>query len=137
MYIHTLPDAIQREREALLKDAVNILKIQGNQNLAVQDLADYKEPDELNIPVWNVYMRPDIFASNRDKDEMVLGVVEVSSDLGEESCGRRWQAFSTWAHNHNSRMQIFVHPEDLNRATDIARYWHVDPSSIVPVARSH
>lgn len=137
MNIHTLPDAIQREREALLRDAIDILKIQGNQDLAVQDLAGYQEPGELNIPVLNVHMRPDIFASNRENDGLLLGVVEVSSDLGEGSCGRRWQAFSTWTNIHHSRMHIFVHPEDLRRATEIAQYWHVDPDSIVPVTRAH
>lgn len=137
MYIHTLPDAIQREREALLRDVVDILKTQGNEDLAVQDLAGYKEPEELHIPVLNVHMRPDISASNQEKDGLILGVVEVSTDLGEESCGRRWKAISAWANNHNSRMQVFVHPEDLRRATEIAQYWHVDPDSIVPVRRAH
>ncbi len=137
MNIHTLPDAIQREREALLKDAIDMLEMLGNHDLTAQDLAGYNEPDELNIPVLNVHMRPDICASNQNNDGMVLGVVEVSTDLGEESCGRRWQAFSTWANSHNSRLQVFVHPEDVHRATEIAQYWHVDPDSIIPVKRTH
>ena len=137
MYIHTLPDAIQRERETLLKDAVDLLKTRGTQDFSVHDLAGYKEPDELNIPVLNCHMRPDIFASDRERDELIVGVVEVSTGLGEESCGRRWQAFSTWANNHHGRMHVFVHPEDLRRATEIAQYWHIAPDFIVPVTRAH
>jgi len=135
--MHTLPNAVQREREALLSGAVGILKTQGYQPLAVQDLAGYKEPEELAIPVLNVHMRPDIFASNLEKDGMMLGVVEVSTDLGEESCGRRWQAFSAWANDHNTRMQVFVHPEDLRRATEIAEYWHMTPDFFVSVKHTH
>lgn len=137
MFIRTLPDAIQREREALLRDAVDILKIEGNRDFFVQDLAGYKEPDELNIPVLNVHMRPDIFAANQMGDSQILGIIEVSSNLGEKSCGRRWKALIAWAHKHNSRMQVFVHPEDLRRATDIAQYWHVNPEFIIPVRRAH
>ena len=135
--MHTLPNAVQREREALLSDAVNVLKTKGYQPFAVQDLAGYQEPDDLLIPVLNVHMRPDIFASGMGNDEMMLGVVEVSTDLGEESCGRRWQAFSAWAHDHQSRMQVFVHPEDLKRATEIAEHWHLTPDFFVPVKRTH
>lgn len=135
--MHSLPNAVQREREALLSDAVGILKTQGYQALAVQDLAGYKEPDELLIPVLNIHMRPDILAANQEKDGLMLGVVEVSTDLGEESCGRRWQAFSAWANDHNMRMQVFVHPEDLRRATEIAEYWHMTPDFFVPVRRTH
>ncbi len=135
--MHTLPNAVQREREALLSDVASNLKTQGYQTLSIQDLAGYKEPDEILIPVLNVHMRPDIFASSLDKDELMLGVVEVSTDLGEESCGRRWQAFSAWADGHNARMQVFVHPEDLRRATEIAEYWHMTPDFFVPVNRTH
>lgn len=135
--MHTLPNAVQRERETLLSDAIGILKTQGYQPMAVQDLAGYKEPDELVIPVLNVHMRPDIVASGRPDDEQILGVVEVSTDLGEESCGRRWQAFNAWAHEHHSHMQVFVHPEDLRRATEIAEYWHMTPDFLIPVRRTH
>lgn len=135
--MHTLPNAVQREREALLSDAVGALENQGYHTLAVHDLAGYKEPDMLVIPVLNVHMQPDIFALNQEKGGLMLGVVEVSTDLGEESCGRRWQAFSAWADNHNARMRVFVHPEDLNRATEIARYWHMPPDFFEPVRRTH
>jgi hypothetical protein len=91
--MHTLPTAVQREREALLSDAVSILKNEGYQPMAVQDLAGFQEPEELVIPILNVHMRPDIIASGKPDDESIVGVVEVSTDLGEESCGRRWQAF--------------------------------------------
>lgn len=135
--MHTLPDAVQREREALLRDAVGILKIHGYQPLAVQDLAGYKEPDEIIIPVLNVPMKPDIMASNWEKDGLMLGVVVVSTDLGEESCGRRWQAFSAWAQNHNTDMQVFVHQEDIDRATAIAEHWHLSPELLISVQRTH
>ncbi|MDR3390847.1 MAG: hypothetical protein P4L77_03845 [Sulfuriferula sp.] len=135
--MHTLPNAVQRERESLLSDAIGILETQGFQSFAVQDLAGYQEPAELVIPVLNVHMRPDIFAMDMDGDERLLGVVEVSTDLGEESCGRRWQAFNAWAHDHHTQMQVFVHPEDLARATEIAAQWHLEPDFFVPVKRSH
>ena len=137
MLIHTLPDAIQREREALLRDSVDILKIQGNQEVEAHDLPGYREPDELMIPVLNVPMQPDIMASHPQHTGPTIGVVEVSTDLGEESCGRRWQAFALWAKNHDGHLHIFVHPEDHQRTTEIAQYWHVDPGIIVPVARAH
>ncbi|BBP00985.1 hypothetical protein [Sulfuriferula nivalis] len=135
--MHTLPNAVQHEREALLSDAVGILKTHGYKSVAAQDLAGYQEPDELLIPVLNVHMRPDIFASSEMEDGMILGVVEVSTDLGEESCGRRWQAFNAWANDHHTRMQVYVHPEDLNRATEIAKHWHMVPDFLVSVKRTH
>lgn len=135
--MHTLPTAVQREREALLNDAVSILKNEGYQPMAVQDLAGFQEPEELVIPILNVHMRPDIIASGKPDDESIVGVVEVSTDLGEESCGRRWQAFNAWAQEHHSHMQVFVHPEDLRRATEIAEYWHLEPNFFVPVMRTH
>lgn len=137
MNIHTLPAAIQREREALLSDAVELMKRQGFHDLAVQDLGGYKDPAELLIPILNVHMQPDIVATNQDGDDQLLGLVEVSTDLGEELCGRRWQAFDAWAKHHHGMMRVFVHPEDLARAEEIARLWHLQPDFLIPLERKH
>lgn len=137
MNIHTLPDAIQRERETLLHDAVELMKTQGYRDLAVQDLDGYQDPLEVLIPILNVHMQPDIIAHNQEGDDTLLGLVEVSTDLGEELCGRRWQAFDAWARNHHGMIRVFVHPEDLPRATEIAHYWHLQPDFLVPVERLH
>ncbi len=137
MNIHTLPDAIQREREALLSDAVELMQGQGYRDLTVQDLGGYQDPAELLIPILNVHMQPDIVATNRDGDDQLLGLVEVSTDLGEELCGRRWQAFDSWAKSHHGMMRVFVHPEDLARAEEIARLWHMQPDFLIPLERKH
>lgn len=137
MNIHTLPNAIQREREALLRDAVEQMKIEGYRTLAVQDLDGYAEPAEVLIPILNVHMQPDIMAANQEGDDPLLGLVEVSTDLGEEMCGRRWQAFDAWAKSHHGMMRVFVHPEDMPRAMAIAQSWHMQPDFLVPLQRLH
>jgi hypothetical protein len=137
MHFHMLPDAIQREREALLRESISILESEGSREFSVHDLAGYPEPEELIIPVLNVPMLPDIVASNTDHSATTLAIVEVSTDLGEESCGRRWQSFARWAGEHNARLAIFVHPEDAQRAREIADHWHVDNKNVVTVPRTH
>lgn len=137
MHISMLPDAIQREREVMLKDGVETLRQMGNVEFAVHDLAGFREPDELAIPILNVHMQPDIVARRPGMPGATLALVEPSSDLGEESCGRRWQAFETWAHEHDAQVVVFVHPEDQTRAQEIARYWHVPAEHIMSLPRVH
>ena len=135
MHMNMLPDAVQHERISLLEDAVTLLKNQGGYDFAVHDLPNYNEPDSLIIPVLNVPMQPDILAHHPQHAGPTVALVEVSTDLGEESCGRRWQAFDNWARLHQGELKVFVHPEDQTRATAIARHWHIDPDSIVPIER--
>ena len=66
-----------------------------------------------------------------------LVVVEPSTDLGEEACGRRWQALQAWASGHDAEVVVFVHPEDENRAATIANHWHLDPRMVEALPRSH
>ncbi len=137
MHISMLPDAIQREREAMLISGVETLQRMGNAEFAVHDLAGYREPDELAIPILNVHLQPDIQARRPGLAGDTLALVEVSADLGEESCGRRWQALETWALQHDAQMMVFVHPEDQLRAQAIARSWHVLTDYIVTLPRLH
>lgn len=136
MHMSMLPDAVQRERESLLQGSVSILRQKGAAKLAVHDLPGFDDPPEIIIPVLNVPMQPDIWGTAEDESSPVLGVVEVSSDLSEDDCGRRWQAFSSWARDHNASVAVFVHPEDEKRAEQIARQWHVEGLDIVPVPRA-
>lgn len=136
MHLSTLPQAIQKEKESLLSDAVGILQERGTRDLAVHDLAGYPEPEELVIPVLNTPMQPDIEGIREEDGCPTLGLVEVSTDLGDEACGRRWQAFADWVSRHQGQLVIFVHPEDEGRATEIALHWHVNPALIVAVPRT-
>lgn len=134
--LNMLPDAVQQERILLLEDAVALLEKEHAAELRVHDLAGYGEPDPVIIPVLNVPMQPDIIAHVAGSDETVVALVEVSSSLGDEACGRRWQAFSNWAKDHHGSLRVFVHPEDQARAEAIARHWHIDIDHVVPVQRS-
>lgn len=137
MSLSMLPDAIQQERENMLQSGVETLKIMGNAEFAVHDLAGFREPDELAIPVLNIHLQPDIQARQPGTQSETLALVEVSSDLGEESCGRRWQALEAWAQQHDAQVMVFVHPEDQTRAQEIARAWHVPSTHIVALPRLH
>ncbi|WP_413437899.1 hypothetical protein ACFDAU_15995 [Sulfuriferula sp. GW1] len=137
MSLSMLPDAIQLERINMLKSGIETLKTMGNDEFAVQDLAGFREPDELIVPVLNTHVQPDIQAKQPDTGSETLAVVEVSSDLGDESCGRRWQALEAWALLHDAQMMVFVHPEDQTRALGIARAWHVPDDYIVTLPRLH
>ncbi len=133
MQINTLPEAIQRERENLLRCTLQHLKNKGYTEFAVRDLEGYPEPPALVIPVLNSPMQPDILATQASGLTLAT-VVEVSTDLGEESCGRRWQAFIAWATGQQSEFIVVVHQDELNRAQAIARHWHVDLARLVPLA---
>ena len=124
MQTESLPSAVIFEREAMLYSAVDQFRHAGHPVRAVHGLRGFKEPPKLQIPVWNAPMRPDIYAEDSD-GHPILGLVEVSTALGEESCGRRWQAFSLWDEHHTGRLCIFVHPEDRRRAERIANHWGV------------
>lgn len=137
MSLSMLPDAIQLERENMLESGIETLKTMGNEAFSVQDLAGFREPDEFIVPVLNTHVRPDIQARRLDTGNETLALVEVSSDLGEESCGRRWQALEAWARLHDAQMMVFVHPEDQTRAFEIAHAWHVPADYIVALPRLH
>ena len=131
-----LPDAIERERETMLQDTMDVLKSRGFGHFDVRELPGFNEPKEVTIPVLNVHMRPDIFATD-DQGRTMLVMVEPSTDLGEESCGRRWQMLETWAQGHNADLHVFVHPEDERRAGEIARQWHLNDDIIETLPRAH
>lgn len=131
-----LPDAVEREREAMLEDSMTLLRTRGYEHFDVHELPGFKEPRALTIPVLNVPMRPDIYATNAGGAAALI-VVEPSTGLGEEACGRRWQALMAWAEQHDTPVHVFVHPEDENRATSIAHFWHIDPSRIEALPRTH
>ena len=131
-----LPDAIEQERETMLHDTMEVLKLRGFSHFSAHDLPGFDEPREVTIPVLNVHMRPDIWARD-DAGHHLLAMVEPSTDLGEETCGRRWQMLQSWADGHGAELHVFVHPEDEARAAEIARFWHLDHAMIEPVPRRH
>lgn len=133
--IAAIPQAIQQEREALLKSGARYLRSRGQLALYIRDLAGFEEPPEHLIPVLNIPMRADLEAVDTEGSHCTLGVVEVASDLGEEACGRRWQALGRWAEDHRAELLVFVHTENSERARAIARAWHLDPHLIVEVPR--
>ena len=137
MSLSMLPDAIQQERENMLRSGVQTLKSMGNAEFAVHDLAGFPEPDELTIPILNTHLQPDIQATKPGGGAAPLALVEVSSDLGEEACGRRWQALAAWAQQHDAQVMVFVHPEDQARAEEIARSWHVPIAHLMSLPRLH
>ncbi|MGA7801946.1 MAG: hypothetical protein WCC36_14155 [Gammaproteobacteria bacterium] len=130
-----LPDAILRERQGLLDQSLQHLREQGFRNMRAHDVAGCDEPEELLIPVLNVHAQPDITAEPPDGRGAALAVVEVSSGLGEESCGRRWQVLAQWADDHGGTFMVFVHPEDRERAQDIAHHWHLSGDLVQPLTR--
>ena len=132
MKINTLPQAIQRERENLLRSTLQHLKTIGYTEFSVRDLQGHPEPPALIIPVLNAPMQPDILAT-RTSDQLLAAVVEVSTDLGEESCGRRWQGFVAWANAKKAEFIIVIHQDELDRAKLIAQHWHVETDRLVPL----
>lgn len=133
MELNSLPDAIQRERESLLRSALQYLATKGHTEFSVRDLAGYNEPPALIIPVLNSPMQPDILSAH-PSGKALAAVVEVSTDLGEESCGRRWQAFIAWAKAQQSDFIVVIHQDEIARAQAIAQHWHVDSACLVPLA---
>lgn len=135
MHSSQLPDAVIHEMEQLLKGCATHLEQGGYRNIRVHDLEGYPEPEELQIPVWNAPMVPDLMA-DRPSGGALVAAVAVSTDLGERSCGRRWQALHEWAQRHAGEFAVYVHPEDQLRATQIAEHWHLDPEFVEAVARA-
>ncbi len=137
MHTIMLPEAVARERDTLAQAAIGILRQAGYKHFRANALAGYADPEPLQIPVLNVPMTPDIVAHKDDPKDFIIGCVEVSSDLGEELCGRRWQAFAHWIEQYGGRLHVFVHTEDAGRAQQIMRHWQLSPASIYPVPRQH
>lgn len=129
----TLPDAVARERERLIEASLRQLQREGLTEFSVHAMGGYQEPERLTIPVLNVPMTPDILSHRSGDAVPVVACVEVSSDLGEDQCGRRWQGLAAWADAHQGRFRVFVHAEDQPRARDIAVLWHLDPACLQPI----
>lgn len=130
-----LPEAVRHEKEQLLRACVARLGAAGARNLRVRDLPGYPPPEALHIPVWNAPMVPDLAADGSDGTALI-GVAVVSSELGERSCGRRWQAFAEWAGRNGANFTVYAHPEDEMRAVRIAEHWHLDPQCVDTVPRA-
>ena len=130
-----LPDAIMREREAMLNGAVDLFKKEGYEGLQVQDLEGYPQPDDGIVRVINAPVQPDLTARAPDDGAPVTAFVEVSTALSDDNIGRRWQYLSSWTAAHGGRMRIFVHPEDLEKAASIARHWHIGPECVEALSR--
>lgn len=130
-----LPEAIMRERVAMLNSAIEVMKREGARDLRVQDVEGYPSPEEGLVHVINAPVRPDVMASTADGSGPVTAFVEVSTALSDENIGRRWQYLLSWTENHHGRMHIFVHPENMDKASAIARHWRIDPHCIRPLAR--
>lgn len=130
---NALPPAVAAERDKLLRECLRLLQLDGYKAFKVHGHPGYRAPESVLIPVWNVRAVPDIVAVG-DRQKPLVAYVEVSSALGEESCGRRWQALAQWAATRDTRVLVVVHVEDLARARRIAAHWHFDPSILRPVA---
>lgn len=130
-----LPEAIMREREAMLSGAIATLEKEGCKDLKVHDVAGYPEPEEGIVHVINAPVQPDLVATAPGAEGPLTAFVEVSSALSDENIGRRWQYLSSWTQDHQGTMRIFVHPEDVERASAIARHWHIEPECIRTLAR--
>lgn len=125
-----------RERQSMLAQSLHQLHQQGYRNMRAHDLPGYEEPGELLVPVLNVHTRPDIVADGLEgRGNSIWAVVEVSSGLGELSCGRRWRTLAHWAQEQGGTFLIFVHSEDRERAMTIAEYWHLSGECLVPLTR--
>jgi|GEM_PF-1177931 len=130
------PDAIEQEREAMARNALEVLAGRGIGDFRVELVEGYENPEPVTVPVLDVPMTADIHAQD-DSQAPILAVVEPSTDLGEALCGRRWQALHAWLEQHGGQLLVFVHPEDAERAREIARHWHLDPSLVEPLPRRH
>lgn len=135
MIYSKLPDAIMREREAMLMQAAEVLLQDGHTGIHLNDTEGYPEPEIRTINVLNIHLQPDLEALFPNQAGPTIASIEVSSDLGEESCGRRWQALNSWAKDHEGRYRIFIHPEDQQRAREIARIWQLDENLLEPLFR--
>lgn len=129
-----LPDAILREREAMLNRTIEALDGEGYEVDRAHDLAGLPETDELLIHVLNVHLRPDIHARCAGRQPL-NAFVEVSTALTHDDCGRRWQALAAWCATHGAAMHVFVHPEDERLARELAKHWQIDPVVIRTLAR--
>ncbi|QKT02391.1 hypothetical protein HUS23_00295 [Ectothiorhodospiraceae bacterium 2226] len=129
-----LPDAIQKEYVALLSRAVESLQQEGYEDLHVDGLAGYPDPAPLTVRVLNAPIEPDLTAQRAEQAPLV-GFVEVSTDLSIEDTGRRWQWIQAhWLPEHGGSLAVFVHPEDEQRAREIARRWHLDEDVVRPLS---
>ena len=129
------PNSAEQKRRAMLEDSLRLLHKQGYEDLYVNKASEGRLCLETGLP--DKAMHPDIIATRPGCRGPLLGVVESPSDLGEDACGRRWQAFASWAKAHHGQLMVFVHQEDVVRAALIAKYWHLDPCILVPVGQAY
>lgn len=135
LFERQLPDAVRRERDKMLADAVAHLRDQGYEYFAVDGLSGYDRPDERRVPGGNVPLRVDILARAGGKPTLHV-LVETSSVISDPLWGRRWQAFARMAEGAgDNRCLILVHPEDLASARSVAAGWKLPESLLEGLAR--
>lgn len=132
----TVPPAIAKERDLVVAQALIWLQRFGYRDFRVLDYADRPQPDDIAIPVLNTVVTPDISATGAN-GEVLVGNVEVSTDLGDNVCGRRWQALLSWARPSGAAFRVFINERHAQRARDIAREWHLDDTFIVALPSAH
>lgn len=128
--LNMLPDAVMREREAMLSAALATLRAEGYEDLRARDLAGYPEPPAVTVRVINAPVQPDVVGTAPNGGGIAAGFVEPSSALSGDTAGRRWQYLWFWTQGRDGRMFVFVHPEDQEKARMIARHWHIAPQCI-------
>lgn len=134
--MRALPEAIQKEYEAMLDRAVSSLQAEGYEDLHADGLPGYPDPKPLTVHVLNAPVEPDLTA-RRGESGALVGFVEVSTDLSIEDTGRRWQWIEEhWLPEHGGELAVFVHPEDAEQARRIARRWHLDEGIVRPLSRA-
>jgi hypothetical protein len=135
LYERQLPEAVQREREAMLADAVTYLKEQGYEHFSVDGLSGYERPTEQRVPGGNVPLRVDILARADGKPSLHV-LTETSSVLNDPLWGRRWQALVRLKDAPGAnRSLILVHPEDLAQAQTMAAAWKLPAALVEALAR--
>lgn len=132
----TVPPAIAKERDLVVAQALAWLQNFGYRDFHVQDYADHPPPDDVAIPVLNTVMTPDISATNGNGEALIANV-EVSTDIGDSICGRRWQALLAWAQPSGTVFRVFVNERYAQRAREIAGEWHLDDRFIVALPSAH
>ncbi|MEJ2479225.1 MAG: hypothetical protein P8Y78_03435 [Acidihalobacter sp.] len=135
LYERQLPDAVRRERETMLADAVAHLRDQGYEHFAADGLRGYDTPDERRVPGGNVPLRVDVLAQAEGKPTL-HALAETSSVISDPLWGRRWQAFARLAEMPgDNRCLILVHPEDVALARARAAEWKLSESLIQGLER--
>lgn len=132
----TLPPAIAKERDLLVAQALDWLRTQGYNTFRVHDYPESTAPEPIIIPVLNTSVMPDIAAQDRAGNQL-LGSIEVSTDISDSICGRRWQALHAWAEANDADYRVFVQDRYREQARQIAAMWHLAETLLVPLRSPH